>query len=395
MKLEIPGYVTCLMDELNANGYECYIVGGAIRSLLLGLPVHDYDLTTNALPQQMKEVFASHKTIDTGLKHGTLTVLYDHHPIEITTYRKDASYQDHRHPDAVEFTSAIEEDCARRDFTINAFCYNEKDGLLDFFQGRQDLADHILRCIGDPSRRFEEDALRILRAIRFAAQLHFQMEEKTKQAIFLQKQLLSYISMERIHEEFTGFLGADNISIYLDEYKKIFALFLPEIQLIHDWHACLTEIDAAGKDVNACMAILLQDAEDPDVILQRMKYANTDRRQILSYLRYRNVPLTDTVSLRKFMSTYAFSLSSYFQYRAAMNPSFPKEKMEALAAKIQIDHDCISLAQLALKGNDLTTLGYHGKAVSTVLQDLLNAVMEEKVPNQKEALLTYLKKEKN
>ena len=199
MKLEIPAYVKVLMDQLNDSGYECYIVGGAIRSMLLGLPVHDYDLTTNALPAQMKNVFTSNKTIDTGLKHGTLTVLSSHHPIEITTYRKDSTYQDHRHPDAVQFTSAIEEDCARRDFTINAFCYNDNDGILDFFDGRQDLKNHILRCIGDPSQRFEEDALRILRAVRFASQLHFEIEENTKNAIFAKKNLLSYISLERIH----------------------------------------------------------------------------------------------------------------------------------------------------------------------------------------------------
>lgn len=394
MKLEIPGYVTVLMDQLNNNGYECYVVGGAVRSLLLGLPVHDYDLTTNALPQQMNQVFASYKTIDTGLKHGTLTVLSSHHPVEITTYRKDSTYQDHRHPDAVQFTSAIEEDCARRDFTINAFCYNEKDGILDFFHGKEDLNAKILRCIGDPEKRFEEDALRILRAIRFASQLHFHIEEDTKKAIFDQKDLLSYISTERIHEEFTGFLQADTVSEYLNEYKEIFELFLPEFKTIPDWTQCLIKADAAGPDADMRMSVLLSDVNDPSAILQRLKYANEDIRNILAYIKWKDLVLTDIISVRKLMSVYPYDAASYLHYRLAMDPSFTEEKYAGMVHKIQQDHDCISLHQLAVKGNDLTALGYRGKQVSETLQELLNAVMEEKVPNEKASLIVYTKREK-
>ena len=174
--MNLPDYVLKAMNELKKAGYECFVVGGAVRSFFLNAPVHDYDLTTDALPSQMKQVFASWHTFDTGIQHGTITVLSDHHPLEITTYRKDSAYKDHRHPDHVEFTSALMEDCARRDFTINALCYDPQVGIRDFYGGQKDIENGIIRCIGDPFQRFDEDALRILRAIRFASQLSFDIE---------------------------------------------------------------------------------------------------------------------------------------------------------------------------------------------------------------------------
>lgn len=393
MKLEIPDYVRTLMDALDQNGYECFIVGGAVRSMLLNLPVHDYDLTTNALPQQMKEVFHSCKTIDTGLKHGTLTVLSKHHPIEITTYRKDSAYQDHRHPDAVQFTSAIEEDCARRDFTINAFCYNEHSGLLDFFQGEKDLHAKILRCIGDPSQRFEEDALRILRAIRFAAQLDFQIEPQTKEAIFAKKDLLTYISLERIHDEMNGFLHAPACAAYLDTYRPVLNIFFPEIMYIANWSKVLQAVDRAVPDANIRMAVLLSSIADPAAVLRRLKYANNDIRQIVSMTGSQNANLSDRIHLRKFLSTYKGDFSSYLKFRSAMDPSFPQEAAAQEYSDILAKGDCISLSQLKIKGTDIKNLGYQGKQISDLLEQMLNAVMEDQVCNQKEQLLAYIKRE--
>ena len=393
MKLEIPGYVCELMDQLTGSGYECYVVGGAVRSLLLGLPVHDYDLTTNALPEQMQEVFASYKTIATGLKHGTLTVLSHHHPIEITTYRKDSTYQDHRHPDAVEFTSAIEEDCARRDFTINALCYNESAGLLDFFHGQEDMKQHILRCIGDPAQRFEEDALRIVRAIRFASQLHFQIEENTKKAIFAKKELLSYISLERIHEEMHGFLQADTCGEYLDTYRSVLQIFFPEIIEIADWPETQKEIDACGTDPDVRMAVLLTTLKEPETILKRLKYANEDIRFILSCLNKKDAVLTDKISLRKFLSDYKGNFTEYLNYRSALDSTFPKAKLQDMQQEIIKNHDCISLSQLAVNGNDIKKLGCQGSEISEVLHQLLNAVMEDQISNTREELLMHVKRE--
>ena len=393
MKLEIPAYVKVLMDQLNDSGYECYIVGGAIRSMLLGLPVHDYDLTTNALPEQMKTVFTSNKTIDTGLKHGTLTVLSSHHPIEITTYRKDSTYQDHRHPDAVQFTSAIEEDCARRDFTINAFCYNDNDGILDFFDGRQDLKNHILRCIGDPSQRFEEDALRILRAVRFASQLHFEIEVNTKNAIFTKKDLLSYISLERIHEEMDGFLNAEKCASYLDTYREVIAVFLPEIKVVPHWDTVLKQIDNAPSDAVVRTAVLFTGLPDSSDLCRRLKYTNAEIKTITSLIKYRDTCIADRVSMRKFLSIYHEDFTVYLHYRSALNPSFAADDAAALYQQIIDHHDCTSLAQLAVSGNDIKALGYSGKMIAEKLTELLNAVMEDQIPNEKEELMKYIKRE--
>ena len=169
MELDLPKYIQKLIHELQNHGYEAYLVGGAIRNHLLGYPIKDYDLTTNATPAEMMRVFQNYPTIPTGIQHGTLTVLSQGHPIEITTYRVDGEYQDHRHPNQVQFSSSLKEDCARRDFTINALCYHQQEGLVDFFQGQRDLEKRLIRCIGKAEDRFEEDALRILRALRFAA----------------------------------------------------------------------------------------------------------------------------------------------------------------------------------------------------------------------------------
>lgn len=392
MKLLIPEYVQALMNELNQNHYECYVVGGAVRSLLLGLPVHDYDLTTNALPSQMKEVFSSYHTIETGLKHGTLTVMSQHHPIEITTYRKDATYQDHRHPDAVEFTRAIQEDCARRDFTINAFCYNKQEGILDFFHGTEDLNGKILRCIGDPEQRFDEDALRILRAIRFASQLNFTIEKKTKVAIFAKKDLLSYISYERIHEELNGFLSAPKCASYLDTYQEVMHVFLPEIQQISQWSLVLQQMDQAQPDANVRIAILLTSLDQVSSILKRMKYANQDIHLITSLIQYRDVVIEDRISLRKFLSIYHDSFDAYLNYRQAIDSTFPYNNINEYYSAIMNDHDCISLSQLEIKGNDVAQYGYQKQEISKKLNEVLLAVMEDKINNQREELLNYVKR---
>ncbi|MBQ6356084.1 MAG: hypothetical protein IJI52_03190 [Solobacterium sp.] len=172
----LPYPVQECLSLLNESGYEAFVVGGAVRDMYLGRPVHDYDITTNALPEQMKQVFASHRTVETGLKHGTLTVITGQMQVEITTYRTESQYGDHRHPDAVAFTSDLAADCARRDFTINAMCFHPLEGVIDFFHGEDDLRRHIIRTVNDPAERFREDALRILRALRFAAELDFTMK---------------------------------------------------------------------------------------------------------------------------------------------------------------------------------------------------------------------------
>ena len=200
----LPHYITDIIGTLEKAGYEAYVVGGCVRDALLELKPKDYDIATNALPETVLQLF-SH-TIPTGLKHGTVTVVSEQ-LVEITTYRTDSQYTDHRHPDAVSFVRSIKEDLARRDFTINAMAYHPQRGLYDPFDGQTDLKNGIIRCVGDPLRRFEEDALRMLRAHRFAARYHFQIEQSTKQAMEQKASLISCVSVERIRKEVIDFRG--------------------------------------------------------------------------------------------------------------------------------------------------------------------------------------------
>lgn len=392
MKLDIPDYVTILMQTLKDNGYECFVVGGAIRSLLLNLPVHDYDLTTNALPHEMEAVFHNFHTIETGIQHGTITVISSHHPVEITTYRKDSTYKDHRHPDKVEFTTAIQEDCARRDFTINAFCYSPETGILDFFHGYEDLQAKRIRCIGDPYRRFEEDALRILRAIRFAAQLDFTIEETTSRALLEKKESLSYVSAERIREEFTGYLKASGCAPLFYPYRSVFAVFLPEIRslakeetgtLVHQLHDCINDADIR-------MALLLSTSvfPDPHRILNRLHYSNADSRKIQDLIRHRQAPMDTRIQIRHLLHDLSCDFSDYLHYREALDGKNYTSAYD-IWQKIKQDNDCYTLKTLAVTGKDMIAIGKKGKAISETLNTLLNAVMDDQLPNTKEALITY------
>ena len=201
LEIFIPQFVRTALDRLNECGYEGYIVGGCVRDSLLGKKPHDYDVCTNCIPDKMLEVFADFRTIETGLKHGTLTVLIEGEPVEITCYRSDGEYIGHRKPAQVTFESSLEEDLKRRDFTANAMAYSPKEGLIDLYGGQGDLEKGIIKCVGEPEKRFDEDALRILRGLRFSSCLGFEIEEKTSKAILEQRELLKSISAERIASE--------------------------------------------------------------------------------------------------------------------------------------------------------------------------------------------------
>lgn len=397
MNIEIPTYVSTLMEKLNDAGYECYIVGGAIRSILLGLPVHDYDLTTNALPEEMKQVFSKYHTIETGLQHGTLTVVSEHIPVEITTYRKDAEYLDHRHPDEVVFTTSIQDDCSRRDFTINAFCYNAHDGLLDFFEGKKDLDNQLIKCIGDPYQRFEEDALRILRAIRFASQLNFSIEDTTSKAIIEKKETLSYVSIERIHEEFTKFLEGDGFLTLLYPYRKVFSIFLPELNnMNHEWDILIHQLNYSKPNHLVRMAILLSSScfKDSRVILNRLKYSNEQKRIILDMIHHKDSLINSRIDIRHLLNSLSCDFELYLNYRESIDQKQYPNSLE-IYQSILNDGDCYSLKQLDVKGEDVIQLGYKGKEISETLHYLLDSVMEDKVTNNKKDLIEYLNQTNN
>ncbi|NLM62187.1 MAG: polya polymerase [Clostridiales bacterium] len=228
-KMILPDYVQYAIEALEKRGYDAYVVGGCVRDSLMGRQPHDWDITTNAIPDRIREVFSGHPQVLDGLKHGTVTVIFDHKPVEITTYRIDGNYSDGRRPDSIAFTSDLTEDLARRDFTVNACAYG-REGLIDPFGGAEDIEARLIRAVGDPECRFSEDALRILRAMRFASELSFSIESKTKEAMLRCMPLLKKISQERIKEELSRTLMGNNVQNVLDEFRDILLFLIPELE---------------------------------------------------------------------------------------------------------------------------------------------------------------------
>lgn len=391
MMMYLPDYVRNVMSKLNEHGYECYVVGGAVRSSLLDLPVHDYDLTTNALPEQTKEVFKDYRLIETGIKHGTVTVISDHIPLEITTYRKESEYKDHRHPDAVEFTSALQEDCARRDFTVNALCYHPNSGIQDFYNGQQDLQDRLIRCIRDPHKRFEEDALRILRAIRFAARLNFAIEDRTAEALHECRDLLKYISIERIHEETDGILLAPGCSELLKKCRDVLEVYIPEFSALSPevFEKTADSLSLCVLNPAVRMAVFLEKLEpwEAEQVIQRMKYSNADRKLLHTLLKHRNDPVSARREIRHLLSSIECTYEEYLSFRCACDMSVCYEEAASLCRTVLDEKDCISLKQMDLSGKDLASIGIRGKEISLVLGQLLSEVMDDVTANRKENLL--------
>lgn len=229
MKIEMPQGAKKILDTLGRNGFEAYIVGGCVRDSLLGSKPNDWDITTNALPEQIAACFPEHTLVLNGIRHGTVGIVEDGVLFEATTYRVDGTYSDNRRPDSVAFTPRLEEDLCRRDFTVNAMAYNERDGLIDCFGGRSDLNKRLIRCVGEPEKRFEEDALRILRALRFASKLDFAIEKKTANAVLKEKDRLLNIANERIAKELLSLLCGQGAGRVLREFPQVFFVFLPEL----------------------------------------------------------------------------------------------------------------------------------------------------------------------
>ena len=389
----IPDEVLRLMNKLNEHGYECYAVGGSVRDALMGRPVHDYDLTSDALPKEMMKVFRPEYTVlPTGIKHGTVTVLSGKWPVEITTYRADGGYSDHRHPDSVTFTRSIREDCARRDFTINAMCCSADSEILDFFGGQEDLKNGMIRCIGVPQHRLDEDALRILRAIRFAARFGFTIEPATSAALFEKKELLAWVSEERIQSELTGFLSAPHVSAYLTDYREIFLQILPELSTVSTerWAELAESCGRCKADPAVRLALLLYDAEKPESIMRRLKYSTAEIRTVQALLDNKELPISTRIDMRRCMNRVSCDFEQYIDFRCAADPSLRKDALTALYRTVTEAGDCVSLKDLAVNGSDLKAAGLSGKAIGTSLHDALEAVMEDRLENTKEAILKWL-----
>ena len=384
-----------LLDTLHRAGYAAYVVGGCVRDSLLGLTPHDWDLCTSALPQQGMELFGEEKCIPTGLQHGTVTVKQGGGLYEITTFRTEGAYTDGRHPDEVHFVPDVREDLARRDFTINAMAYNEKEGLIDPFGGQDDLQSGILRAVGVPHQRFTEDALRILRLYRFAARFGFSIDPPTAQAAQELCAHLDCVSVERIEEELAKLLSAPAPAAYLDE--KILGVVLPELS---------PEALAAAKPVvDACPAG--EQALPVRLAALLLSLGEDGTRRTLRRLRCSNACIEETaVLVREVVSGVPVSLNIYarrllrkynlctVQRLAALGTALQPERsadfaaLSELAEQLDADGVCCRVSQLAVNGRDLMAAGVPaGPGIRKVLEALLDGVIREEYPNERQALL--------
>lgn len=384
IKLTVHGLPRCIgavMNKIKDAGHEAYLVGGCVRDRYMNIPPHDFDLTTSALPEEMLEIFAGERIIPTGLKHGTVTVLTEEGSVEVTTYRQDGTYSDHRHPDGVVFTRSLREDLARRDFTMNAMAMDAEGVLIDPFGGRADIDAKMIRCVGEAERRFEEDALRILRGLRFAARLGFSLEEKTAEAMYRKKALLGAIAAERIFAELSGLLEGKYAAEVLAEHGAILTVVLPELRLDE---TALSILKTLPAEPTFRLAALLR--EEGLGVLERLKVSNAFRRQVCLLVQERTAPIpTERIGVRRRcaeLGTDAFiALCRYQQAEEALR----------MAEQLREEGACLSIAQLAVSGRELMELGLKGPALGDALEQLLRLVIEEELPNEKEALLSYFK----
>ena len=384
-----------LLDTLHRAGYAAYVVGGCVRDSLLGLTPHDWDLCTSALPQQGMELFGAEKCIPTGLQHGTVTVKQGGRLYEITTFRTEGTYTDGRHPDEVHFVPDVREDLARRDFTINAMAYNAKEGLVDPFGGQADLQSGILRAVGVPHQRFTEDALRILRLYRFAARFGFAIDPPTAQAAQELCAHLVCVSVERIEEELAKLLSAPAPAAYLNE--KILGVVLPELS---------PEALAAAKPVvDVCpageqalpvrlAALLLSLGEDGTRhTLRRLRCSNACIEETAVLVRevVSGVPVSLNIYARRLLGKYNLcTVQRLAALGTALQPEHAADfaALSELAERLDADGVCCRISQLAVNGRDLMAAGVPaGPGIRKVLEALLDGVIREEYPNERQALL--------
>lgn len=423
-----------ILERLGRAGHAAYLVGGCVRDSLMGRTPGDWDICTAALPGQVQALFAGERVIPTGEKHGTVTVLLGDEAFEVTTFRTEGAYSDNRHPEKVDFVADIKADLARRDFTVNAMAYNPQTGLEDPFGGRQDLAARRLRAVGQPEERFNEDGLRIMRALRFAARLGFELEPKLAGAVRCCRGLLAGISAPRLNAELGGLLCGLNAEQVLLDYPEVLAVFMPEIEpmvgfLQHNayhsldvWGHTAKSVGAAPPSLELRLTMLLHDIGKPAsfsldekgvghfygheeqsarlarAILERLCYDKLTTGRVLRLITWHDTPVPprslprwlNRLGERGLRQLLAVKRADVLAQAQASQPANLAEldALEAALESLLAAGPCYTLKDLAVNGNDLLALGFApGRQVGAVLQALLEAVMEDSLPNQRDALL--------
>ena len=429
--MNLPEYAASCIAALENAGFSAYAVGGCVRDMTLGLTPQDYDLCTNALPHQIRTVFSGQKLVLAGEKHGTVGVVTEGGVVEITTYRTEGDYRDHRHPTWVEFVDRIEGDLARRDFTVNAMAWSPNRGFADPFGGRQDLSERILRAVGDPEKRFEEDALRILRGVRFAVRYQLAVEPATMDAMIRLAPLMDNLARERVFDELCKLLPLVTPEDLL-QFAPILQQVIPELKATigfdqhnpHHLHDVFTHTAIVTGGVPPLLplrlAALLHDigkvttftldetgrghflghagagAEMAERILLQLKAPTALRKQVVFLIEKHMLPLTpEKKLLRRRLSQYGeenlrqllLLQQADFRGKGVLGDPPPFEKIHAVLDEILAENACLQVSDLAINGHDLLALGITGPAIKQALEWLLSQVLEETLPNQHAALL--------
>ena len=439
MKINLPEKVLMIINNLQLHGYEAYAVGGCVRGSILARRPEDWDITTSAKPEEIKKLFR--RTVDTGIEHGTVTVILGKDSYEVTTYRIDGTYEDGRHPKEVRFTDDLKEDLQRRDFTINAMAYNDDVRLVDVFGGMQDLNHHLIRCVGDPVERFSEDALRILRAVRFSAQLNFPIEKKTAEAVKEMAPSLGRISAERIQAELVKLL----VSAHPERIQDACELGITKV-ILPEWDAMtgveqntphhkydvaqhtLRAMKNVKRDKVLRLTMLFHDMGKPEAkttdeagrdhfkghaliseeiarrVMRRLKFDNDTIRKVTRLVCYHDYRMEATPkNVRRAMNRIGVELFPYYLAVRladvkAQSPYRKREKIENIVAvrvlyqKILLEDQCVTLRQLAVSGRDLMDLGMSpGREMGNMLSELLEYVIDDPERNRKDILCDYVK----
>ncbi|WP_286149730.1 CCA tRNA nucleotidyltransferase [Romboutsia ilealis] len=426
MEIFIPKDVSFLIDTIYENGYEAFMVGGCVRDSVLNLIPNDYDITTNAKPKEIINIFKDYKIIDTGIKHGTVSIILNNNIYEITTYRIEGEYENNRRPKTVEFTSSIEEDLRRRDFTINAMAYNKQFGIIDKFNGLEDLQNRIIKTVGNPDERFKEDGLRMIRAIRFSSKLGFNIDENTLNGIYKNSYIIKNISTERINDEFTKILLSDNPQNIILLYKtNIFKYLGIHCNLNRDYYKELEKyINILSYcDNNLLDKLIILDYLISNEILkcidkcEKYKYycENIKKVNIINNLRYSNkvinycndimeymikdIDKIDKIVIKRYLNNIGYEkLNKVFKLKLIYNVFFNnKDNVEFFKQCIkQLDEienskECYEIKSLEIDGKILKDLGYKGKEIGEKLSFLLDQVIKDPLLNKKDILINLLK----
>ena len=438
MERWLPEGAKTILNRFSNGGYEAYVVGGCVRDALMGIQPHDWDICTSALPEETMALFSDCAVHPTGIQHGTVLIVLEGVGYEVTTYRVDGSYTDHRHPQQVSFVRSLKEDLARRDFTINAMAWNPSQGLVDCFGGQADLTQKLIRCVGDPARRFEEDGLRILRGLRFAARFGFALEEETAAALRQKASLLEDISAERILEELKGILVSPGVEQILRDYRDVFAVVVPELKPMFDhpqynyhhcydvWEHTLHAVGGIEPELPLRMTMLFHDAGKPRcfvrdaqgvghfrghpeesvkiarTVLNRLHCDHKLRDNVLKLIEWHDrIRIFSRKNVWRMLAALG-ETQSWQLFRVmradirAQSPETQQEKLrglrtgEAHLQALLAEHACCKLEDLAIDGKTLMDQGeVPGVRLGWLLEELLRAVMEDLVDNEEETLLSY------